>query len=213
MNLTILFEDNHLLALHKPHGLLTQPSGTDSPNLESFAKEYIKRTYEKKGNVFLHAIHRLDKPVAGVVLFAKTSKALSRLNRSLKEKQVKKEYLAVVEGSVTTHNALLENHLLHADHKALITTSDINGAKFCRLYYRVLSTDENTNTTQLAITLETGRYHQIRAQLAHIGHPIIGDTKYGANNRKELGIALIHKRLTFEHPISKEKLSIESKSL
>lgn len=205
----ILFEDNHLLVLNKPAGLLTQPSGTDQDSLEAYAKAYLKEKYQKPGNVFLEAVHRLDKPVGGIVVFAKTSKALSRLNATLRSKQVKKIYHASVEGVPKRQEAVLEHYLVHDDFIATVVSKDHRDAKLARLSYKILET--KGNESRLEIHLETGRYHQIRAQLSAIGHPIVGDAKYGSKiNRPE--IALKHVRLEIEHPVTHEQVVFTSDS-
>lgn len=211
MKLTIIYEDNHLLVLNKPAGLLTQPSGTDQDSLEEQAKIYIKETYKKPGNVFLAAVHRLDKPASGIVVFAKTSKALSRLNESLREKKSEKMYQALVEGKVSNDEETLENTMIHDDfHAQIVYSSHIMGKK-ATLAYRVL--ERFSSTTRLEINLITGRYHQIRLQLSHIGHPIVGDHKYGAKTHfKPEAIALHHYRLRLPHPVTKEWLTFESQA-
>lgn len=206
--LEILYEDNHLLILNKPAGLLTQPSGTQQPSLEEYAKRWIKVRDHKPGNVFLEAVHRLDKPVSGIVVFAKSSKALSRLNASMRSGQCIKEYLALVEGVLKTTAGTLEHYLRHEDYRTEILEKE-HGGKLARLHYHLVETRENQ--TLLNVTLETGRYHQIRAQLAAQGHPIVGDAKYGSRtslNRE--GIALHHCQLTLPHPITGEPLEIRS---
>lgn len=187
----ILFEDNHLLAVYKPAGWLTQPTPQEADSLETWAKAWIKTTHQKPGNVFLHAVHRLDRPVEGIVLFAKTSKALSRLNASLREKGWEKIYFAEVEGKLPHVKGVLEHTLLHGEHEAV---EDPKG-KLCRLYYQQVGKGYE-------ITLETGRYHQIRAQLSLSGAPIQGDVKYGAKPLPGGKIALSHIRLTFPHPVT-----------
>lgn len=197
----VIYEDNHLLVVNKPAGILTQPSGTDQPSLEGQAKAWLKEKYQKQGNVFLEAVHRIDKPVSGIVLFAKTSKALSRLNVVIREKRTSKYYTALVEGIVTEEFAALEHYLVHDDHKAYVTTPKDPQGKMARLHYKVLK--RHATTTLLEIKLETGRYHQIRAQLAAIGHPIVGDAKYGSTTKQPSGnIALHHTRLEIPHPIT-----------
>lgn len=196
----ILYEDNHLLAADKPAGWLTQPSGTDQDSLEDYCKRWLKEKYHKPGNVFLMAVHRLDKPVSGIVLFAKTSKALSRLNASMRAKQTIKVYYALVEGRPKIPEDTLEHYLLHGEYQALIAQSNDPGAKLSRLHYRVVKTFENRSL--LEVTLDTGRYHQIRSQLSAIGHPIIGDDKYGGNQDYLPGcIALHHGHLEIPHPV------------
>jgi 23S rRNA pseudouridine1911/1915/1917 synthase len=204
-----IFEDNHLLALNKPPGLLTQPSGTTQDSLEQQAKAWLKEVYKKPGNVFLEAVHRLDKPVSGVVIFAKTSKALSRLNASMRQKQTRKIYWAWVEGSLPLDMGNLEHFLMHDDFQAKIVDVDHPEGKNARLTYSVLI--RKKERTLLEIELLTGRYHQIRLQLASIGHPIWGDRKYGGQAMYESEtIALHHRRLELPHPISKEWLIFEA---
>jgi len=205
-----LFEDNHLLVLCKTAGLLTQPSGTDQDSLETQAKTWLKAKYAKPGNVFLEAVHRLDKPASGVVVFAKTSKALSRLNQSIRDKNAKKDYYALVEGTPKELEGTLEHYLIHDDFKASVVAKSHPNAKASRLHYRVV--EKKKEGTLLAIDLETGRYHQIRAQLSAIGCPIVGDRKYGSEKvlvQKE-AIALHHIRLTIAHPVTKEPVTFEA---
>jgi 23S rRNA pseudouridine1911/1915/1917 synthase len=207
--LDILFEDNHLLVVNKPAGLLTQPSGTQRLSIEELAKAWIKHKYQKPGNVFLESVHRLDKPVSGVVVFGKTSKALSRLNASMRDQLTRKYYYALVEGKMTSPQGVLEHYLVHDEFQAQVFTSPHPQAKLARLSYRII--EVKTGSTLLEIQLETGRYHQIRAQFAAIGHPIIGDEKYGSHvSFKGDGIALHHIRLQIPHPITKEPLLFEA---
>lgn len=203
----ILYEDNHLLILNKPAGLLTQPSGTEQESLEEQAKRYIKSQYNKPGNIFLHVVHRLDKPVSGIVVLAKTSKALSRLNELLKNQQTQKVYLALVEGEIR-QGATLEHYLFHDQYQSKVVSKNYPQAKFCRLHYEVLK--YNSTQSLLKIILETGRYHQIRAQLAAINHPIIGDKRYGSSLLfSSSGIALHHFLFELIHPVTKKVLKIE----
>ena len=205
----LLFEDNHLFVLNKPTGLLTQPSGTSQASLECLGKSWIKERDGKPGNVFLCAIHRLDKPASGIVVLAKTSKALSRLNASMRLRQIKKTYWTWVEGSPTENEALLEHTLLHTDfHAILISPNDPRG-KTARLTYRVLIRDRGR--TLLEVELETGRYHQIRLQLSAIGHPICGDRQYGSiQSYVPEAIALHHRHLQLLHPISQKPMSFQA---
>lgn len=201
--LEIIYEDNHLLAVNKPAGMLTQPSGTDQESVEALAKQWIKEKYQKPGQVFLEAVHRLDKPVSGVVLFARTSKALSRLNASMREKNTLKRYEAFVEGKLPSSEGTLEHYLVHDDYQASVVSKSNPQAKLARLHYRVLHVENHRSHVE--VTLETGRYHQIRVQLAAIGSPIVGDKKYGSKIPWEKeGIALHHARLEIPHPITGE---------
>lgn len=204
-----IYEDNHLLVLNKPAGLLTQPSGTDQPSLEQAAKKWLKDKYHKPGNVFLEAVHRLDKPVSGIIVFGKTSKALSRLNASIRSKQTRKYYYAWVEGIPPFDEGVLEDYLVHDDYIAQVVPSHHPQAKLARLSYRVM--EKRSQDALLEIELETGRYHQIRVQLAAMGCPIWGDRKYGSHRSFQEGsIALHHGRLLLPHPISGEVLSLEA---
>jgi 23S rRNA pseudouridine1911/1915/1917 synthase len=203
-----LFEDNHLLALNKPNGLLTQsdPYGNDS--LEEFARIYIKQKYNKKGKVFLHAIHRIDRPVSGIVLFAKTAKALSRMNEAFKNKKVQKNYLALVHGNtefekITLKNWIKKNSKLN---KSFIVKENSKNAQEAILHAKKLAVKGNVSL--LHIKLETGRHHQIRCQLAHIGHPIVGDSKYGSFISTGVAIYLHAFQVTFKHPINNEKVNL-----
>lgn len=209
MKLDILYEDNHLLVVCKPAGLLTQPSGTEQMSLEVYAKDWIKHKYQKPGKAFLEALHRLDKPVSGIVLFARTSKALSRLNIFLREKQSHKLYLAVVEGNLPFEEGSLEHYLLHDEYHARIVNKEFPDAKLARLKYRKISSSGPLSL--LEIDLETGRYHQIRAQLSFMGCPIVGDVKYGSSVKLQEGIiALHHHRLIIPHPISHVLMTFEA---
>lgn len=204
--MTPLYEDNHLLVLNKLAGLLTQPTQEESDSLEERAKGYLKEKWSKQGNVFLHAVHRLDKAVSGVVLFAKTSKALSRLNAVMREKQAKKIYIAWVEGEGLSDEGILRHFLSHGNYKA---TLDVENGKETELSYRVLKRE--TGRTLVEIELMTGRYHQIRAQFSAIGHPILGDAKYGSRHTCKTGTILLHSRsLSIPHPITGELMTFEA---
>lgn len=204
----LLFEDNHQLIVNKPSGLLTQPSGTDQENLEALCKEWIKTSKQKPGNVFLEAVHRIDKPVSGIVLFARTSKALSRLNEAMRNKLSTKSYLAVVAGAPIKSETLLEHYLIHDEFQAQISDKNNPHAKLARLRYKVIR--QESGLTLLEITLETGRYHQIRAQLSAIGLAIVGDAKYGSRINFNDAIALHHYRLQIPHPITSQLQTFEA---
>lgn len=205
--LEVLFEDNHIMVVNKPAGVLTQSNGTDQKSLEDIAKAWVKKFYCKPGNVFLTPIHRLDKPASGIVLFAKTSKALSRLNESMRSHQMHKTYMALVEGTPIQSEATLENYLIHDDFQARIATEGEPEAKLARLHYRVIKKQQSHSL--LEIHLETGRYHQIRCQLSAIGHPIVGDGRYGSRKPSEY-IALLHCKFEFPHPITGALLTFET---
>jgi 23S rRNA pseudouridine1911/1915/1917 synthase len=205
----ILYADNHLLAVNKPAGLATQPSTHHVESVEGWAKAWVKAEYAKPGEVFLHAVHRLDLPVSGVVVLARTSKALSRLNAAVREGDSAKVYLALVEGRVPNTSGELRHWLRHDEFQAKVTAPGAKGAKEAVLRYRILR--QIPRGTLVEVALVTGRYHQIRAQWAAIGCPVVGDAKYGA--RASLGrdaIGLHHWRLTLEHPVQHQPLTIEA---
>ncbi len=208
MRLQILYEDNHLLVVNKPAGLLTQPSGTKQNNLEDLCKSYIKTKCKKTGAVFLEAVHRLDKPVSGVVVFARTSKALTRLHTAIREKNCQKTYIAAVEGVPTSLEGTLDDDIVHLSHAASVDANHPK-AKNAVLHYKLIGHWEKGAI--LEIILETGRYHQIRIQLASMGCPIKGDFKYGSKIPFENDcIALHHARMEISHPVSGLPLLFES---
>lgn len=205
----VLYEDNHILVVSKPAGLLTQPTELESRSVETTAKAWLKEKYQKPGNVFIGIVHRLDKAVSGIVLLAKTSKALSRLNSAIRAKESKKTYCALVEGAPPTTQGTLEHFLRHDDYRASISHAQDRQAKAARLHYQVVK--RFPHTSLLHIDLETGRYHQIRAQCAAIGCPIVGDSKYGSTHHLPEGaIALHHMRLQITHPVTKQLLVFEA---
>ena len=196
-NKDIIHSDNHILVVNKPPGIATQP------DLEELAKAWVKKKYQKPGNVFLQPIHRLDKSVGGIVLFARTSKALSRLQAFMRERKISKTYHAFVEGHLLKKENTLRHLLIHGDHKAFVNPQ----GKEAILHYTVLQ--EKKDTTLVSIDLATGRYHQIRAQFAAIGHPVLGDKKYGSTRFFQDGIALCHVKMGFEHPVTRESCTFE----
>jgi 23S rRNA pseudouridine1911/1915/1917 synthase len=205
----ILYADNHLLAVNKPAGMLTQDSGTGLENMEDWAREWVRVDKKKEGNVFLNAVHRIDKAVSGVVLFARTSKALSRLNEDIRKRNCKKIYHTLVEKAPPQPAAELVDWLSHEHHRAEICREEAKGAQRAVLHYRTLK--RIGGLTLLEVDLETGRYHQIRAQLAGMGCPIAGDEKYGAKQvSKRRDIALHHFQLTVTHPVSRETTRIKA---
>lgn len=209
----VLYADNHLLAVNKPAGLLTQPSGTDRDSLEEQAKAWVKEQYQKPGNVFLEAVHRIDREVSGVVLFARTSKALSRMNEQVRAHNVCKIYHALLERKPPKEADELVHYLKHGSHRAEVCRAGDADAKEARLRYRVIGNVISQGLTLMLVEIEllTGRYHQIRAQCAAMGCPIRGDAKYGA--RQSFGgdgIALHHRRLEVNHPVSGERLIFEA---
>lgn len=203
----VLYSDNHLLAVYKPSGLLVQGDRTGDACLLDLAKQWIKLRYRKPGKVFLAMVHRLDRPVAGVMLFARTSKAAGRLSRQFRERSVEKRYLAVVHGQVAVASGHLVNHIERQDRISRIVSAPTKASQQARLEYFRL--DRGQRTSLLRIALLTGRRHQIRIQLAHMGHPILGDLRYGAElplpGRQ---IALLAQSLTVDHPTRGERIEI-----
>lgn len=205
----ILFADNHLLAVNKPAGMLSQDSGTGQRNLEDWAREWVRADKGKPGKVFLNAVHRIDRGVSGVVLFARTSKALTRLNEEIRSRSCRKIYHALVEGKPAKDTDELVHWLSHEHHRAEVCREGEQGAQRAALRYVVLK--PVGDLTLLEVDLETGRYHQIRAQLSASGCPIAGDEKYGASQPSQNGeIALHHRRLEIAHPTLKTPVIIEA---
>lgn len=204
--LEILYEDNHLLALAKPAGLPTMGVAPQVPSLLALAKDYLKHRYSKPGNVYLGVVSRLDAPVTGVVLFARTSKAARRLTEQFRTGEVQKEYWAAVEGEVPQREGQCLDWLVHDDrHRRVhVTEAGRPGAQEARLSFRRLRTAFGLSV--LEIELHTGRKHQIRVQLAHRGFPVVGDRKYGSRRSFPSGIALHARRLVVVHPVRHEPL-------
>lgn len=205
----ILYEDNHLLVVNKRAGDLVQPDTAGDSALENEIKEFIKKRDKKPGAVFLGVVHRIDRPVSGAVLFAKTSKALTRLNEMVKNRQIDKRYWAISDSPPPDTEGTLVHYILRDGKKNISKAYDkpYKDAKEARLNYRALSSSKNYHLFE--IELLTGRHHQIRAQLAKIGCPIRGDLKYGAPRSNRGGGISLHSRLLgFIHPVSKEPLTV-----
>jgi 23S rRNA pseudouridine1911/1915/1917 synthase len=204
----VLYEDNHLLALAKPAGLATMGTARGVPSLLVAAKEYIRQKYQKPGNVYLGVVSRLDAPVTGVVLLARTSKAAGRLARLFREGQVRKVYWAVVECPPEPFSGACQDWLRknERERRMEVCEQDADGAKLARLAYRVLR--RLPQGALVEIELLTGRKHQIRVQLAHRGWPIVGDRKYGARGRPSKAIALHSRCLEFQHPVRGTPMSL-----
>ena len=208
--MTVLYEDNHIIAVNKTCNEIVQGDKTGDTPLSEIVQAYIKEKYNKPGEVFLGVTHRLDRPTSGVVLFARTSKALTRLNEMFKShEQIRKTYWAIVQGSPKEPEARLENWLTRNEqlNKSFIAKPNAKEAKKVVLDYKTLIRGENY--TLLEIDLETGRHHQIRCQLAAIGCPIKGDLKYGAKrSNPDGGISLHARKIEFIHPVSKQNICI-----
>ncbi len=215
-SLTILYEDNHLLAVAKPAGAPTQGAAVGVTSVLDMAKAYVAAKYDKPGNVYLGVVSRLDAPVTGLLLFARTSKAASRLSEAFRTRSVEKLYLATVEGEPPPCPGTLVHHLVKDERsqRMVATYADATDAQRAELSYEVLLC--RGGRSLVAVRLMTGRKHQIRVQLAKIGCPILGDRKYGlvdckygANEPYEPGIALHSWRLGIEHPVRREPLELE----
>ncbi len=208
--MTVLYEDNHIIAVNKTCNEIVQGDKTGDTPLSEIVKAYIKEKYNKPGEVFLGVTHRLDRPTSGVVLFARTSKALTRLNAMFQtHDQIKKTYWAIVQGVPKQSEARLENWLTRNEqlNKSFIAKPNAKEAKQAILTYKTLATGEHY--TLLEINLETGRHHQIRCQLAAIGCPVKGDLKYGAKrSNPDGGICLHARQIEFIHPVSKQPICI-----
>ena len=207
MELKVIYEDNHIIVVEKIPNVPTQEDRTGDISMMTLVKDYIKKKYNKPGNVYLGLVHRLDRPVGGVMVFAKTSKAASRLSNEVREKIFKKEYLAIVDGKLEKEKETIENYLYKdkRTNTSYVVSKDKKNSKFAKLDYEVIKYDKESNLSLLKINLHTGRHHQIRVQLANIGHSIYGDQRYG-NKGKNKQIALWAYKLTIEHPTRKEKI-------
>ena len=206
MKNNIIYEDNHLLVAVKEKNILSQSDHTNDPDLLTQLKEYIKEKYKKPGNVYLGLVHRLDRPTGGIMVFARTSKAAKRLSEQIKNKEFKKTYLAVVHGKVKEEETLID-YLEKRETKSYISTKELG--KYAELHYERLAYLEKENLSLVKIDLKTGRNHQIRLQFSSRGYPLYGDSKYGNDKDKNLG--LFAYKLEFIHPTTKEKLIFEIK--
>ena len=207
--LEILFEDNHLIIVNKATGDLSQGDITEDLTLGDKIKSYIKKKYNKKGNVFLGITHRLDRPTSGVIIFTKTSKALSRINELFKKNEIKKTYWAIVKSMRNKSSDKLINYLIKnkKQNKSYVTNSSNKESKKAILNYKKIL--ELEKYCLLSINLETGRHHQIRTQLSNIGYPIKGDLKYGyPRSNKDGSIHLHSRKISFIHPVTKKNIEI-----
>jgi 23S rRNA pseudouridine1911/1915/1917 synthase len=206
----VFYRDNHLLVLYKPAGLLVQSDETREVSLLDLGKLWIKQVYKKPGRVFLGMVHRLDRPVAGVVLFCRTSKAAARISEQFRTGTVQKYYLAVLEGELKNKSGRLVNFIQRRENRSSqVVHEKTPGSQEARLSFTVLDFAEGRTLVQ--VDLETGRRHQIRVQFAHAGHPVAGDLRYGAPAAlPEKQIALFAKELIVNHPVRNETLRFES---
>ena len=199
--INIIYEDNHLLVVEKPINIPVQEDESKDLDLLSILKKYIKEKYDKKGNVYLGLVHRLDRPVGGIMVFAKTSKCASRLSEQIRNKQFKKIYYAVLEGNIFEKGVLKDR--IYKDRRKNIVKID-NKGKESLLYFEKI--DYKNNLSLVKINLETGRSHQIRIQFSSRGYPLYGDHKYNKNVKDNSQIALFAKEISFYHPVTKELL-------
>ncbi len=208
-NLQILFEDNHIITVNKRAGDIVQGDKTRDKPLSDIVKDYLKDKYNKPGNVYLGVVHRLDRPTTGILVFAKTSKALSRLNKLFANKEIQKTYWAIVKNKPEIENNTLTHWLKKnpKNNKSTAFDKEIEGSKMAILHYKLI---KKLNTYYLLeVNLETGRHHQIRSQLSKIGSPIKGDLKYGFDrSNKDASIHLHSRELKFIHPVTKDNIVI-----
>lgn len=209
--LKIIYEDNHIIVAQKPVNIPSQGDKTGDIDMLTIIKQYIKEKHNKPGNVYLGLIHRLDRPVGGVMVFAKTSKAAARLSEQVREKIFKKKYLVIANGKFNKNNGTLEDYMLKNEktNMSKIVKEGTNNAKYAQLDYEVLKYDPELNLSVLKINLHTGRHHQIRVQLSSREHSIYGDQKYGGRGHGKQ-ICLWAYELTIQHPITKEEMTFTS---
>ena len=200
----ILYEDNHIIVAVKPCNILSQSDSTNDIDMLTILKKYIKDKYNKPGNVYLGLVHRLDRPVGGIMVFARSSKAASRLSEMIKKHDFTKKYLAIVNGILDKKEGEFKDYLLKKEDGNTIVT-DKNKGKLSILKYKVLDESKSNNLTLVEIELLTGRHHQIRVQFASRGHSLYGDQRYGTRDNKQ--IALWEYKLEFKHPVKKELMS------
>lgn len=207
----VVYEDNHVIIVHKESGEIVQGDKTGDKPLSETVKDYIRDKYHKPGNVFLGVVHRLDRPVAGLVVFARTSKALSRLNEMFRKGEVHKTYWAITKNAPAEPEGTLVNWIVRNEkqNKSYVYDKEVPNAKRAELKYRVIAHTENYHLIE--VNLLTGRHHQIRCQLAHMGCAIKGDLKYGAPRSNPDGsISLLSREVAFIHPVSKKEIKAES---
>ena len=207
--MTVVYEDNHIIIVNKTASEIVQGEKTGDVPLSETVKQYLKEKYHKPGNVFIGVTHRLDRPVSGLVVFAKTSKALSRLNEMFKNSEVKKTYWAIVKQTPPETEGELVNYLVRNEkqNKSYAYDTERPGSKKAVLHYRLIARSDNYSL--LEVDLKTGRHHQIRCQLAKMGCPIKGDLKYGFPRSNPDGSICLHaRRVRFVHPVSKELIDV-----
>lgn len=209
-DLKIFYEDNHIIVVEKKANILSQADSTKDIDMITIIKKYIKEKYNKPGNVYLGLVHRLDRPVGGIMVFAKTSKAASRLSEEVRNHTLKKTYLAVVHGILEKSDGVFSDYLKKIGNGNTIVTTK-NDGKYSELHYKVLSYNKKDKQTLVEINLITGRHHQIRVQFASRGYPLCGDQRYGKEDKTQ--IALYAYKLEFIHPVTKENMIFENRKI
>ena len=210
-DLKVIYEDNHIIVVEKPVNIPSQGDKTGDVDMLTIIKEYLKEKYNKPGNVYLGLIHRLDRPVGGVMVFAKTSKAAARLSEQVRDRVFKKKYLVIVNGKFDKETGVLSDYLLKNERKNMsrVVPEGTKNSKYAELDYEILKYDAELNLSVLKINLHTGRHHQIRVQLSSRNHSIYGDQKYGGRGHGKQ-ICLWAYELTINHPITKEEMTFKS---
>ncbi len=204
MRLEILYEDNHILVAVKEAGILSQSDGSKHADMLTLGKEYLKEKYQKKGNVYLGLVHRLDQPTRGVMVFAKTSKAASRLSEQIRKHEFQKIYLLICHGKLEKKSGEMKDFLQKEEDKVIVSKKE---GKEAMLTYEVLSYLEEENLSLVRVNLKTGRKHQIRVQFAVRNHPILGDHRYG--NCEKMDLCLLAQEISFLHPTKKERMTFQ----
>jgi 23S rRNA pseudouridine1911/1915/1917 synthase len=208
--LNVIYEDNHIIVVQKIPNIPSQQDKTGDIDMLTLVKEYIKKKYNKPGEVYLGLVHRLDRPVGGVMVFARTSKAAARLSEEVRNKVFKKSYLTIIDGKFEENTGILEDYIVKNEKTNLskVTTKDNKNAKLAKLDYETIKYDKDLNLSVLKINLHTGRHHQIRVQLSSRGHSIYADQKYGTRGRGKQ-ICLWAYSLTIVHPITKGEMTFK----
>lgn len=209
-DLKVFYEDNHIIVVKKPNNVPSQQDKTGDEDMLTIVKKYIKKKYNKPGDVYLGLVHRLDRPTGGIMVFARTSKAASRLSQQIRTKQVQKKYLTTCDGKLKNQKDTWKDFLLKTEktNMSRVVSEDTKNAKEAILDYEVIKYNEKTNLSVVKVNLHTGRHHQIRVQFASRGHSLYGDQKYGVRGKgKQLRLWAYY--LSFMHPITKEKMEFE----
>ena len=209
----ILYEDNHLIIINKQTGVLVQGDITGDLSLFEIVKDYLKKKYKKKGNVFLGLVNRIDRPTSGIVIFAKTSKALSRMNKKLRNREIKKIYWLIISNKFHSNYGEIKGWFKKnkKQNKSYLWDEEVKNSKYGSLLFKKLKNLDNYSLVE--VELITGRHHQIRCSFSKIGYPVLGDLKYGSKrSNKDGGIYLHSKEVEFTHPVSEKKIVIKAKT-